>query len=81
MERERILGNDVHVTGGVFLEDLRTLYGTMGLPECHQYTHQHVSNSLVVKCWLRVREVPGSIPSQGPRHTKDVTKNGTIISP
>ena len=52
MERERILGNDVHVTGGVFLEDLRTLYGTMGLPECYQYTHQHVSNSLVVKCWL-----------------------------
>ena len=23
---------------------------------------------------LRVREVPGSIPSQGPRHTKDVIK-------
>ena len=31
-------------------------------------------NSLVVKCWHRVREVPGSIPSQGPRHTKDVLK-------
>ena len=29
-------------------------------------------DSLVVECWLRVREVPGSIPSQGPRHTKDV---------
>ena len=29
-------------------------------------------HSLVVECWLRVREVPGSIPSQGPRHTKDV---------
>ena len=23
-------------------------------------------DSLVVECWLRVREVPGSIPSQGP---------------
>ena len=23
-------------------------------------------DSLVVQCWLRVREVPGSIPSQGP---------------
>ena len=31
-------------------------------------------DSLVVECWLRVREVPGSIPSQGPRHTKDVIK-------
>ena len=29
-------------------------------------------DSLVVECWLRVREVPGSILSQGPRHTKDV---------
>ena len=27
--------------------------------------------SLVVECWHRVREVPSSIPSQGPRHTKD----------
>ena len=26
----------------------------------------------VVESWLRVREVPGSILSQGPRHTKDV---------
>mgnify|MGYP000264149849 CR=1 FL=1 len=31
-------------------------------------------DSLVVECWLRVREVLGSIPSQGPRHTKDVIK-------
>ena len=30
--------------------------------------------SLVVECWHRVREVLGSIPSQGPRHTKDVIK-------
>ena len=29
-------------------------------------------NGLVVECWLLVREVPGSISSQGPRHTKDV---------
>ena len=36
---------------------------------------QHrILDSLVVECWLRVREVPGSIPSQGPRHTKDVIK-------
>ena len=29
-------------------------------------------DSGVVKCWLRVREVPASIPSQGPLHTKEV---------
>ena len=34
--------------------------------------HYRLLDSLVVECWLRVREVPGSIPSQGPRHTKDV---------
>ena len=31
-------------------------------------------NSLVVECWLRLREVPSSIPSQGPRRTKDIIK-------
>ena len=31
-------------------------------------------DSLMVECWLRVREVPRSIPSQGPRHTKYVIK-------
>ena len=30
-------------------------------------------DSLVVECWHRVLDVQGSIPSQGPRHTKDVT--------
>ena len=34
---------------------------------------------LVVECWLRVREVPGSIPSQGPRHTKDVIKMVPVV--
>ena len=32
------------------------------------------SNRLMEECWLRVLEVPGSIPSQGPGHTKDVIK-------
>ena len=36
-------------------------------------------DSLVVHCWLRVREVPGSIPSQGPRHTKDVMKMVPVV--
>ena len=36
-------------------------------------------DSLVVECWLRVREVPGSIPSQGSRHTKDVVKMVLVV--
>ena len=36
-------------------------------------------DSLVIECWLRVREVPGSIPSQGPRHTKDVIKMVPVV--
>ena len=36
--------------------------------------HYRLLDSLVVECWHRVREVPGSIPSQEPRHTKDVIK-------
>ena len=36
-------------------------------------------DSLVVECWHRVREVPGSIPSQGPRHTKDVIKMVLVV--
>ena len=40
----------------------------------YYYYLNRLLDTLVVKCWLRVREVPGSIPSQGPRHTKDVMK-------
>ena len=36
-------------------------------------------DSLVVECWHRVWEVPGSIPSQGPRHTKDVIKMYQLV--
>ena len=36
-------------------------------------------DSLVVECWHRVREVLGSIPSQGPRHTKDIIKMVPVI--
>ena len=39
-----------------------------------QFTKDPLLDSLVVECWHRVQEVPGSIPSQGPRHTKDVIK-------
>ena len=36
-------------------------------------------DSLVVECWHRVRDVPGSIPSQGPRRTKDVIKMVPVV--
>mgnify|MGYP000305435489 FL=1 len=36
-------------------------------------------DSQVVECWLRVREVPGSIPNQGPRHTKDIIKMVPVV--
>ena len=36
-------------------------------------------DSLVVECWQRVREVSASIPSQGPRHTKDVIKMVPVV--
>ena len=36
-------------------------------------------DSLVVECWLRVREDPGSIPQQGPRHTKDVIQMVPVV--
>ena len=41
--------------------------------------HYRLRDSLVVVCWNRVREVPGSIPSQGPRHTKDVIKMVPVV--
>ena len=33
----------------------------------------------VVQCWLWVREVPGSIHSQGPHHTEDVIKMVPVV--
>ena len=44
----------------------------------HNRNHR-LLDSLVVECWLRVREVPRSIPSQGPRHTKDVIKMVPVV--
>ena len=36
-------------------------------------------DSLVGECWLRVQEVPGSIPSQGSHQTKDVIKMVPVV--
>ena len=44
----------------------------------HLYTYR-LLDSLMVECWHRVRDVPGSIPSQGPRHTKDVIKMVQVV--
>ena len=47
---------------------------------CRSYEYYHrLLDSLVVECWLRVREVPGLIPSQGPRHTKDVIEMVPVV--
>ena len=46
----------------------------------HHTDNQHrLLDSLVVEFWHRVREVPGSIPSQGPHHTKDVIKMVPVV--
>ena len=44
-----------------------------------QFSSNRLLYSLVVECWHRVREVPGSIHSQGLRHTKDVIKMVPVV--
>ena len=41
--------------------------------------YHRLLDSLVLECWLRVRAVPGSIPYQGLRHTKDVIKMVPVV--
>ena len=41
--------------------------------------YNRLLDSIVVDCWLRVREFPDSIASQGPRHTKDVIKIVPVV--
>ena len=52
---------------------------TAFLKMLHECIDNRLLDSLVVECWLRVREVPGSIPSQGPRHTKDIIKMVPVV--
>ena len=42
------------------------------------FMHRLLAN-IVIECWIRVREVPGSIPSQGPRLTKHVIKVVPVV--
>ena len=46
---------------------------------CLFINNNRLLDSLVVECWLQVREVPGSIPSVKPRHTKDVMKMVPVV--
>ena len=61
-----------------FMPNYRNLVKFFGwtrtLPIYTMYSVYCLLDSLVVECWHRVREVPGSIPSQESRHTKDVIK-------
>ena len=62
----------------------RTLMSTLPMIHVHLVTQSkgpryNRLDSLVVECWLRMREVPGSIPSQGPRHTNDVIKMVAVV--
>ena len=63
-----------HIIWG--LQRLKSCF-VINLLQCASYwilKKYSLLDSLVVLCWLRVREVQGSNPSQGPRHTKDVIK-------
>jgi len=58
--------------------------GTACFPLCkvertESFDYYRLLDSLVIKCWFRVREVPGSIPSQGPRHTKDIIQMAPVV--
>ena len=56
----------LHLSCQVYVEDV-ALERLLG---CRHHHH---------RCWLRVREVLGSIPSQGPRHTKCVIKMVPVV--
>ena len=57
------------------------MFGTLKSEENSPCSNEsdRLLDSLVVECWLRVRKVTGLIPSQGPRHTKDVIKMVPVV--
>ena len=65
----------------VFKKDIEPVWHTSGIGQISlddsiiYRTWKHIG----IVCLVRVREVPGSIPSQGPRHTKDVIKMVTVV--
>ena len=63
----------------LYLNMCQVLFSEVSLQQRNRSITYRLLDSLVVECWLRVREVPGSIPSQGPRHTKDVIKMVPVV--
>ena len=51
----------------------------MSKPQANHFIGYRLLDNLVVECWHRMREVPGSIPSQGQRHDKDVIKMVPVV--
>ena len=41
--------------------------------------HDTTTTSIAEWCWHPVQEIQGSIPSQGPRHTKDFIKMVPVV--
>ena len=64
-----------------FLEssDYETVCPEFSVTDAAIHAFHRLLDSLVVECWLRVWEVSGSIPSQGPRHTKDIIKVVPVV--
>ena len=75
----------LHITVSLVLDNLLELHLGYRLSEKKEKVSifntiaYRLLDSGVVECWLRVREVPASIPSQGPRHTKDVITMVPIV--
>ena len=65
-----IKDNAVECKGGLNFHNWPMLWRTHS--QVWQEIINRLLNSLVAECWLWGREVAGSIPSQGPRHTTDV---------
>ena len=60
---------------GFLTDSLLTVWGLNLIIEEAQWICSHcLIDCLVVECWLWGRDVPGSIPSQGPRYSKDIKK-------
>ena len=65
-----------HQTSSSDLSRIQSIF--LEVKHCFIVYHRLIDN-LVVEGWHRVREVPGSIPTQGPRHTKDIIKIVPVV--
>ena len=60
---------------------MKEYFRVLFLPKFASFLNQRdrLLDSLMVECWLRVLEVPGSILSQGLCHTKEVIKMVLVV--